>query len=264
LAVTDHHLSAGGRHLFLAHATGFCSGTWGAVIDEVAGIVGSATSWDFRGHGASGGGSIPVSWWDMADDAGAVRDSVSVEGAIGVGHSMGGAALVMAQILDPGRFSGLVLVEPIIPPPPHLRAVHRLAELARKRRRTFTDRSEVRANFLGRPPFDHWRPAAFEGYVAGGFRERGDGTLELACSPEFEAEVFTAAGGAALLDRLGEVEIPVTLLFGETMDVFPREWAEHLSGSFPNASLQVVPGGDHFLPMSTPGVVVEAIRRYAV
>lgn len=177
---------------------------------------------------------------------------------------MGGAALVMAQVLDPTRFAGLVLIEPIIPPPPHLRAVNRLADLARKRRRTFADRSEVRANFRGRPPFDHWQQAAFEGYVAGGFRERDDGMLELACSPEFEAEVFTAAGGAALLDRLGEVEIPVTLLFGETMDVFPGEWAEHLTGSFPNASLQVVPGGDHFLPMSIPGVVVEAIERYAV
>lgn len=192
-----------------------------------------------------------------------MRDSVPVEGAIGVGHSMGGAALVMAQILDPGRFTGLVLVEPIIPPPPHLRAVHRLAELARKRRRTFVDRTEVRANFARRPPFDHWQHAAFEGYVAGGFRERDDGTIELACSPEFEAEVFTAAGGSALLDRLGEVEIPVTLLFGETMDTFPLEWAEHLAKSFPNASLEVVPGGDHFLPMSTPAVVAEAIEQYA-
>lgn len=233
------------------------------MIDEAAGIAAAATCWDFRGHGASGGGSIPVSWWDMAGDASAVRDSVSVEGAIGVGHSMGGAALVMAQILDPGRFAGLVLVEPIIPPPPHHRAVHRLAELARKRRRTFANRSEVRANFAGKSPFDHWRQAAFEGYVAGGFRERDDGSTELACSPEFEAEVFISAGGSALLDRLGEVEIPVTLLFGETMDTFPREWAEHLVGSLPTASLEIVPGGDHFLPMSTPAVVVEAIERSA-
>lgn len=261
MAVTDHHLTGRGRHLFLAHATGFCAGTWDAVIREVAEVVESATSWDFRGHGASGGGSIPVSWWDMAGDAGAVRDSLSVEGAIGVGHSMGGAALVMAQILDPGRFAGLVLVEPIIPPPPHRRAEHRLAELARKRRRTFADRSEVRSNFVGKSPFNHWRQAAFDGYVAGGFRERDDGMLELACSPEFEAEVFTAAGGAALLDRLGEVEVPVTLLFGEAMDTFPGEWAEHLTGCFPNASLQIVAGGDHFLPMSTPGVVAEAIER---
>jgi pimeloyl-ACP methyl ester carboxylesterase len=176
---------------------------------------------------------------------------------------MGGAALVMAQILDPERFARLVLVEPIIPPPPHVRAVHRLADLARKRRRTFVDRAEVRANFAGRPPFDHWKPAALEGYVAGGFRQRDDGIIELACSPEFEAEVFTAAGGAGALDRLGEVEIPVTLLFGEAMDTFPLEWAKHLARSFPNGSLEVVPGGDHFLPMSMPAAVAGVLERSA-
>jgi pimeloyl-ACP methyl ester carboxylesterase len=249
--------------VFLAHATGFCSGTWNAVLQELDGVARVATSWDFRGHGVSGGGSIPVSWWDMAADAAAVCSADPVEGAIGVGHSMGGAALVMAQILDPGRFAGLVLIEPIIPPPPHVRAVHRLAELARKRRRLFNDRSEVRANFVGRPPFDHWQPAAFDGYLAGGFRDRDDGRIELACSPAFEAEVFTAAGGAGLLDRLGEVEIPVTLLFGDETDTFPLEWAEHLAGTFRSASLQVVPGGDHFLPMSIPAVVADAIRRFA-
>ena len=105
--------------MFLSHATGFCATAWAAVAEDL-GVL-PWTAWDYRGHGRSGGGTIPVSWWSMGFDAGAVRDATPVERAIGVGHSMGGAALLMAQLFDPRRFDALILFEPIVFPGPSTR-----------------------------------------------------------------------------------------------------------------------------------------------
>ncbi len=247
--------------MFMAHATGFCGAVW---ADVVAGLDGHpTTTWDARGHGRSGGGSIPVSWWDFGADAGLVRDLTPVDHAIGVGHSMGGAAILMAQLSRPSRFRSLVLVEPIVSPPPYLKQEHRLSTLARKRRRRFASMTEAEENFRAKPPFDGWRPASFRGYMADGFVVGEDRSVGLACDPDFEAEVFAASSGSGLFDRLSEIAIPVTLLFGDRFDTFPQEFVEVLVERLPDARLVVVDDGDHFLPMVRPETVVAEIRRPA-
>lgn len=258
LAITDHHPDSEGPHVFMAHATGFCGAVW---ADVVAGLDGHPiTTWDARGHGRSGGGSIPVSWWDFGTDTGVVRDLTPVDHAIGVGHSMGGAAILMAQLSRPSRFRSLVLVEPIVPPPPYLKQEHRLSALARKRRRRFASVVEAEENFRSKPPFDRWRPASLRGYLRDGFVSLEDGSIGLACAPDFEAEVFSASSGTGLFDRLSEITIPVTLLFGDRFDTFPAEFVELLTDSLPRASLVVVQDGDHFLPMTRPETVAAEIR----
>lgn len=171
---------------------------------------------------------------------------------------MGGAALLMAQLLRPDRFDSMVLVEPILPPPPWGRTGHPLVELARRRRRTFPDRATARSNFESKPPFDHWVAAALDGYIEEGLSDR-DGSLELACDPDFEAELYTSAGAHGMFGRLAEIEIPVTLLFGDAMDTFNLEWIEAVASQLPDCTVQIVSGADHFLPMARPEAVVAAI-----
>ena len=73
---------------------------------------------DFRGHGDSTAPSEhPYSWDGFADDVLAVVDRLGLERPIGVGHSKGGAALVLAEQRRPGTFSRLWLFEPVIMPP---------------------------------------------------------------------------------------------------------------------------------------------------
>lgn len=255
-----YHLPGSTPAVYLAHATGFCAGSWRAVVDELrgSGRTSSITGWDARHHGSSSSGPRPVSWWDIAADIPAIVDAFPPEGpAIGVGHSMGGASLLMAQA-EHRLFDVLVLVEPIIQPLPIARVDHPLVGLALRRRREFPSRADARANFAGKPPFSTWDPRALDGYVEGGIVEEA-GHARLACEPEDEAEVFRGAGEHGMVDRLGEIDIPVLVLVGSDTDTYPVGWAEEFTTRMPGGVVEVIDGGTHFLPMERPGLVARRV-----
>ncbi|MEX2655602.1 MAG: alpha/beta hydrolase [Acidimicrobiia bacterium] len=247
--------------LLFAHATGFCGAVWRPVREAVGEYP--STIFDFRGHGSSKSGRDRRSWWEMADDILAVRQAMGETRparVVGVGHSMGGASLVMAELLSPGSFDALVLVEPIIFGPPFARDPdHPLVGLALRRRDTFESRDAVLASYASKPPFAAWDRAALEGYVEGGFVEV-DGVTQLACRPTSEAEVFTAAGAHAAWERLSEVSTPTTILYGANTDTYPPGHAEALAARFGDATAAAVEDTGHFLPMERPEVVVAAVR----
>jgi pimeloyl-ACP methyl ester carboxylesterase len=197
----------------------------------------------------------------MASDVATVRAATPAEHAIGFGHSMGGAALVMVEIEHPGSFDALVLFEPIIFGRPFARRDHHLARVAEKRRRRFPSRDAARENFEGKPPFDGWTAAAFEGYLEDGLVGR-DGFVELSCPPEFEAEVYRSAAAHGVAGRLADLSCPVTLVVGEDSDTYPDGWLETLAGAIPDCRVVQVTGS-HFAPMEQPTEIVEQIEAAA-
>jgi pimeloyl-ACP methyl ester carboxylesterase len=256
LRLAAYELSGPGPTVYLAHATGFCAGVWRAVAEQIraSGHRGGIVGWDARNHGRSGAAAHPLSWWDLAGDVASIPAAFPPGGrAVGVGHSMGGATLLMAQV-EHGLFDALVLVEPIVPGPPYLRVDHPLVGLALRRRREFPSKADARVNFAGKPPFSTWDPRALDGYVDGGLIEEG-GAVRLACVPEDEAEVFRGANEHGMFERLGEVGVPVTVVVGSDTDTYPVAWAARLVDGLPGGSLEVVEGGTHFLPMERPDLV---------
>jgi len=233
------------------HATGFCKEVWIPVIEELhgRGVELPMLAWDQRGHGDSEVSSPPFDWWDLARDALAV---IGPRPVMGVGHSSGAAALVMAAVLDPSRFQALVLVEPIIFPPPFVRPVdHPLAEAARRRRAIFSNLAEVRDHFSSRPLFAGWDPRALEGFLRGGLRSADQG-WELKCRPEVEAEFYLGAAVHGAWDRLPELDLPVLVVAGSDSTSHPPEVVAELIGRIPGARAVVVEGAGHMVPMQRP------------
>ena len=105
--------------VLFSHATGFhgrCFNSTAALLADSA----HCYSFDYRGYGDA---TLPhdwkVTWSGYGDDAQTVAQHVAnqSEPSIAFGHSMGGAALVMAALRKPELFRALVLFEPIIFPP---------------------------------------------------------------------------------------------------------------------------------------------------
>lgn len=241
-----------------AHATGFCKELWEPVIRR------ARRPWrvkapDLRGHGDSSPPPLPLDWWDLARDLLAVVDHTAEDRPVGLGHSSGAAALAMAELLRPGTFRALVLVEPIVFPPPYFRAEENpMSAAALRRRSSFPSPVAAFAAFRERGPFGRWADEALALYVEHGLRPHG-GAWALKCTPEVEAELYRGATAHGAWERLGEVHCPVLLVAGAGSDTYPAPFLDAVGRRFADARVAVVPGAGHFAPMEQPGAVAELL-----
>ena len=251
--------------LVCAHATGF----HGRVFGPMA-AAGLATSFhcvgaDLRGHGDS---EIPdgldFDWRGFCDDIVTVLDHLGASPerpAFGVGHSMGGAALLMAELARPGTFAGLYLFEPIVPPAaqPEMAGANPMAEAAERRREVFPSFDHAVANYASKPPLDRLRADALHAYVAHGFAPLADGTVRLKCRGRSEAATFRMAGGHGTFARLGEVGCPVTIAMGVPMEMGPAAFAPAAAAALPQGRLEHFDHLSHFGPLEAPDEIAAAV-----
>ncbi len=241
--------------VYFSHATSFCGAVWDpvrALLDEV-----DTLAWDHPGHGRGPHLRLPVDWRVFGEYV----LEICQPGGIGVGHSMGAAALAMAQSADPGRFRALILIEPIVFPGPYRREDRdAMARTAERRRPGFRSRQEAAENFRGRGPFQHWVDAAFDAYIACCLV--GEDEVMLACPPEVEADIYRAWKAHDTWERLGSIDIPVLVMAGEHSDTITPDFARRQAERFPRAGVEIVPDTGHFLPMERPDLVADRARRF--
>jgi pimeloyl-ACP methyl ester carboxylesterase len=243
------------------HATGMCKEVLHPFVSALVELMpsGRVVTLDQRGHGDSDEAPPPISWWDLGADVLAVvadpglvppRSEIGGSRPVGVGHSSGGAALVMAELLAPGTFSALVLVEPIVfPPGAEIAEDHPMVRAALRRRAVFDDVVAARANFAGKAAFAGWEPAAFDAYVRHGL-VAGPGGVTLKCRPDVEAEFYRAAVRHGAWSRLDEVQCPVVLVGGEHSNSHPVEFLEAMAARFPTPpAVELIAGASHFVMM---------------
>ena len=248
--------------MVFVHATGFCKEVCTPIIEDLYRLRPGfrALAFDQRAHGDSASPEPPFSWWDVGSDiVELVQDASPV---IGVGHSAGAAALAMAELLNPGLFGGLVLVEPIVFPPPYGRFPDNpMSDAARRRRDRFASRGAAFDNWRHKPAFAGWEERALWGYVNGGLRLVGEEYV-LKCSRESEAETFMAATEHRAWDRLAEISTETMVIAGECSTTHQQPFLEELVGRMPAARYEIVPDSSHMVWMERPGVIAEHAARF--
>jgi pimeloyl-ACP methyl ester carboxylesterase len=233
---------------------------------------------DFRAHGASvvPEGEVP-SWEGFRDDVVAVIDGLDLPAGelLGVGHSMGGAGLLLVEQLRPGTFAGLYLFEPITPPPGALGprspddadgVPNPLAVGAARRRPTFPSAAEALANYASKPPLNRLRADALEAYVRHGFvpdpaPDAPAGGVRLACRPGDESLVYQGAPIHDAFDRLSEVRCPVVVGVGD--EAGPALFAPDIAAALPAGRLEAFGQLGHFGPLEAPDRVAAAVAAFA-
>jgi pimeloyl-ACP methyl ester carboxylesterase len=251
--------------VIFAHANGFNAQTYRHALSPLASAL-RILAVDQRGHGESRLPADPArqkDWGVFGADLVALLDTLDGPPAVLAGHSMGATAAILAAAQAQGRVRALVLFDPVLLPPAfylasrlpligaRMAARNPLATRARARRSVFADRPQAMTAYKGRGAFKRWPDAVLADYVAGGFRDRPDGCVELACAPAWEAANY-AAHGRDPVGVMRGVAAPVRILkaeHGSTCRLEPRKTGQA------NVSVKIVPGSSHFLPMERADVV---------
>jgi len=266
VAYTD--LGGTGPPILFAHATGFHGHVWRPVAGELEGDFRSIV-FDERGHGDTAPSEAGQSWHGFGTDALAVVDELGLDRPFGVGHSAGGAALLLAELARPGTFRALWVFEPIVPPAPaghgatpFPAGANPLAEGARRRREVFDSREAAYENYAGKPPFSALAPDALRAYVDFGFTDLDDGTVRLKCRREVEAATYEMAMHHGASSRLHEIGCPVVLASGGRTDTpFGPGLMDQLADRIPGGRAEPFPDLGHFGPLQEPATVAASIRR---
>jgi pimeloyl-ACP methyl ester carboxylesterase len=211
-----------------------------------------------------------VQWETHGADAAAIAASLQANGPVlGVGHSMGGAALLMAALAQPQLFCGLVVYEPIVMPPELVRNPNGgpspdnyLAIGARKRRSTFASFEDAIDNYSRKAPLNVFAPESMQAYVRGGFSLGDDGNVHLKCTGDAEARTYEAAGNHHTFEHLRELRVPVWVVCGRPEPMQPSSRMAALAEQIPDGRYIEFDQLGHFGPMQDPALIAELIATF--
>lgn len=258
-----------GTPILLVHATGFHGRCWDAVVRRLPGRRVFAI--DMPCHGASEVRMPPFDWTDLGHDLGALIDSLGLQGAIGVGHSMGGHTLTLAAAARSGAFRSLLLIDPVMVEPELARrawdAMRATEHPVARRRRHWESPEQMITAFAGREPYCRWEPEVLEDYCRHGLRAREGGDYELACLPELEAAVYTGSHMRDIYREIPRVQVPVQVVRARDrrpedspFDFSPSPTWAALASLFPAGSDEQLPDRSHFIPMELPAWTARRIE----
>lgn len=261
-----HDLGGDGPVILFAHATGFHGLVWQSVADCLTHRF-RCWSLDFRGHGDS---PVPadddLSWEGFGRDVSAALDAIAQGPFIGVGHSLGGAALAMAEIARSGSFAQLFMYEPALPANgarPHaddLRNKDIMVRIAASRRSRYPSVHEAMFSYARKEPMSMFQSGTLAAYVEHGFIADEAGGVQLKCLPETEAQIYAQSYEHDTVTHLDKLSCPMTVAVGTMSEPIHQSSTRALAQRIQGELMQVE-GVDHFGPMQQPGTLGRLIDR---
>jgi len=277
MAALDFGDAARPVDVVFAHANGFNAMTYRSILGPLS-LSLRIIAMDQRGHGASRLPAEPEgrrSWTDLRDDLLALLETLGDGPVILAGHSMGATTSLLAAHARPDRVRALVLFDPVVLPRWTSALMHRLPRLATRiygrmpltqgalrRRAVFDSFGAAFHAYRGRGAFRTWPEIMLADYVAGGFREREDGSVELNCTPAWEASNFAAQGNDTWR-ALNRTSLPIDIYQSAVQSACRIGAAANLRRKNPRLHVHTVPQTSHFLPMERPDLVRDALLNAA-
>ena len=266
VTIAIHDFGGTGSPVLLSHATGFHAHCWEPVAHSLNSqhhVVGL----DHRGYGDAETVDPATMTWDQygLDALAAARHLYAQhnEPIVGIGHSMGGASLLMAAHGEPHLFKALFVFEPIVFPPPDPDAGERpespLPAGARKRRSRFPTFEAAIENFAAKPPMAAFNAVAREAYVRHGFKPTADGDIELKCLPEHEARTYETGGSSGAWNSLPAITTPVWVLSGAIAPFQPSTFAITVAERIPASTYVRWDEIGHFGPLEKPELISQYV-----
>ncbi|RLN48041.1 hypothetical protein BBJ28_00026460, partial [Nothophytophthora sp. Chile5] len=293
--------------LLFAHANGFCKETWDPVIRRLKQspmlqqAVEEYVTYDQPFQASNRDESVlgevyykddkpssprvkhPLNNWpDITAEAAyqqVQRLNVAAEGGprrplIGIGHSMGAAALWATEARHPGTFNGLILFEPIYgeTDAAYNKSVDFLVSITLARDNKWyvaglvlvlqpTVEAAV-SHFENWNNFASWDRESLASWIKGGVvYDETQQAAVLACHPQVEAAVYSGPRLCLTESELAAPQCPVTFHSGSRTRLFDRDVFERLADQHPGVytTHPPLPNTSHLLVFEDPAASTAAI-----
>jgi 3-oxoadipate enol-lactonase len=229
-----------GRAVVLLHGTPFDLRAWDPLVGALAGRC-RTVRFDARGHGVATA-VPPGDYAQLASDAVAVMDRLDIADAHVVGHSWGGQTAQQVALDLPERVNRLSLICTRAAPFPAFDAV------AAGLRDGTADKEASLARWF--TPDELARPGQVVDAVRAWLRD---------ADPQRWAEALEMIAVFDVLDRLHRVAVPTDVVAAEHDGVAVPDHMAEMAAALVDASLTVVPGTRHLLPLQHPDVVARIL-----
>ncbi|OAA19787.1 3-oxoadipate enol-lactonase [Frankia sp. EI5c] len=251
--------SAAGPPLVLVHGIAGTTADWARVAPELAASR-RVIAYDQRGHGASdrAGGRASYTFDLLLADLATLLDALALPQVDLVGHSMGGVVALRYVLEHPERVRSLLLVDTAAAPAAATGVAARLlvsavlegaAAIATAVRHAHEPApAPAVAGSHGGDRVDDTVGAVESGGSVADRQVDGLGRLDPEALVAFGRELGEYP---SMVDRLGEISCPVTVIVGER-DSTLRAPARVLADGIPGAHLAVIAGADHSPHASRP------------
>ncbi len=221
---------------------------------------------DLRGHGRSAKNFDSYQWRRFGEDTAMVARELGLRGAVGVGHSIGGYATALAAALEPGAFSRLLLIDPVIQSPDRYHGAPIDVSFIRRRRARWKSAAEMVERFSQRLPFSAWNQDVLRDYCEFGLLPDG-GEFALACPPEIEASIYPYTNApetdiSAELPRIRPAAIVMRsrrLAEDGSFDLSASYTDPLLAARIPTARDMYIQECSHFIPMERPDLIAREL-----
>ena len=246
-------VSGVGPPVLFFHGVGGRRQNWDRQADRLGDRF-TSIAWDARGYGDSDDYESDLLFSDFADDVGRLLDHFEVEKAHMVGLSMGARILLEAFRPHRDRMATLTLCDCFYGfdsalTPEKQEEYVALREKPLRSGKTFADLA----------------PALIDSLVAPDCTD--EARAELRASIEaLRVEPYLKTIRASLLfdqsDLLGDIDVPVQLIFGELDRLTPPSIGEDMVQQIPDARLMVLDGIGHLANLEAPELFNEVLAEF--
>lgn len=255
LAYDDH--GAGERALVLVHGFTGSRDDFADVVPELQDL-GRVVVVDQRGHGDASNPGDGYTLEQLVADLHALLDAAGVESADLLGHSLGGMVALRFALAHPERVASLILMDTAARAVPAIASVFAPAVASvRKHGMARVLAAVAHAPLSG----EDLQIARIEGEDR--VRARSLAKLEALDPAAFPALVGVVADQPSVLERLGEIRCPTTVLVGELDHAFVPPSLE-LAQGIAGAVLVTIAGAGHSPQKSGRAAWVDAVRAHVL
>lgn len=251
--------------ILFAHANGFPAKSYAHFFEHLQ-------PHDIHYINCLGMGKYPSykDWKLLADELIDFIESEKLGKVTGMGHSLGGVAIVFAAQKRPDLFERLIIMDPpffhpsrsfLIPIVKALGQGHRIPIVGKtmRRREHFLDREEARKYFASKRLFKPFHPQCYEDYIQYGLTNKKDGEgLTLLIPSKIEAAYFLNTPG---IGKKTVFPFPSFLIHSESEEVLRDQDIRWLKKRLPETEFIPVAGG-HMFPFEFPEETAKCILRY--